>query len=279
MFFSSEQTSASFKRLSSRKDKGKTHLERTSALMYFLALDAACKSSGSTRLDLDPEKVDGKNNRKAIELEFTKLVLLDRSPGRIMQVSELGKIDSSAKEPEKRISSNFLTVPLKKASEQSDPYFYPKRPATPLIGLGQPATGLKWGLGYSTDWQANLPKLLSEIKESTPFTDLAIFVFRDAEFPDDKTDYLQALSCAISDRYTAQMSAFWIDRIEKEKVLARHISKPFSQKHQAFAKLSKKASTAHLDGVKKEDLITYVIYLESVLAANNLEYNHLTKEN
>src|SRR5690606_35170148 len=148
--------------------------------MYFLAFDAVCKKVDNTLLDLNPDKPNGKNNRKAIELEFTKLVLLDRSHGQIRQVSELGKVDCKSKDPEKRISSNFLTVPLKRASGQAGNFYYPQRPSTPLFKMGPAATGLKWGLKYYEDWMDNLPKLLSEIKDSTPFTDLAIFVFRDA---------------------------------------------------------------------------------------------------
>src|SRR5579863_2784899 len=112
MYLSSEQVSVSFKRLSSRKQEGKTHLERTSAFMYFIAFDAVCKSKGKGPIDFDPDKNEGKSNRKLIELEFTKLVLLNKVQGKITQVSELGKIDHTGKDPEKRISSNFLTVPL-----------------------------------------------------------------------------------------------------------------------------------------------------------------------
>jgi hypothetical protein len=278
MYINSDQVAISFKRLSSRKESGKTHLERTSVLMYFLAFDAVCKSSGYNRLDLNPEKTDGKSNRKAIELEFTKLVLLERSRKSIVQVSELGKVDCNAKDPEKRISSNFLTVPLKKASEQTDPYFYPKRPAAPLMGLGHPATGLKWGLGYSKDWEVNLPKLFSDIKDSTPFTDLAIFVFRDTWFPDNTSDYIQALSLCIIERFTSELAKFWVDRIEKEKVLVRHISSPFSIVHQPFAKPSKTTSSRDLGSIKKEYLIDHIVYLENVLTVNNIDFDLKIKE-
>ncbi len=68
-------------------------MERTSAVMYFFAFDAVCKSKGNVPVDFDPDKNEGKSNRKSIELEFTKLVLLNKVQGRITQVSELGKID------------------------------------------------------------------------------------------------------------------------------------------------------------------------------------------
>lgn len=272
MYFSSDQVSVSFKRLVSRKRNGKTHLERTSCLMYFLAFDAVCKNVGLSRLDLNPEKTEGKNNRKAIELEFTKLVLLDRNQGKIRQVSELGKIDCTAKDPEKRISSNFLTVPLKKASEQSDPYFYPKRPSAPLIKLGQSATGLKWGIEYHQDWSSNLPKFLSEIKEPTPFTDLAVFVMRDTTIRTGAKNYADALAVAIKERFSSELSQFWIERIEKEKVMVRHISEPFSDTHQPFAKPSQQVPVSRFESLNRDDLISYIAHLEGILEANQIEF-------
>jgi len=35
----------SFERLASKSEGGKAHLERTSAILYFLAFDAACHST------------------------------------------------------------------------------------------------------------------------------------------------------------------------------------------------------------------------------------------
>lgn len=273
MYFNSEQVSLSFKRLTSRKHDGKTHLERTSCLMYFLAFDAACKNVNRTILDLDPEKADGKHSRKAIELEFTKLVLLERMPNKIRQVAELGKVDCTGRDPEKRISSNFLTVPLKKASEQSQPYYYPKRPSAPMFKLGQAATGLKWGIEYHQDWPTSMPKLLSEIKHPTPFTDLAVFVMRDTLLEGKSKHYIDSLSVAISERFSTQLAQFWVKRVEREKVLAKHIlENPFSAKHQAFAKSAPHASTSRFDALPKDDLIEYIVHLEGTLRANKIAF-------
>ncbi|HYC79862.1 MAG TPA: hypothetical protein VEC17_02455, partial [Candidatus Binatia bacterium] len=81
--------------------------------MYFCALDAVCKKKGVDALDLNPNRTEGKDNRKLIELEFAKIALLSRNNDVLFQVTELGKIQRNGNEPEKRISSNFLTVPLK----------------------------------------------------------------------------------------------------------------------------------------------------------------------
>jgi|GEM_PF-3823322 len=274
MYLSSEQVSASFKRLSSRKPEGKTHMERTSALMYFLAFDAVSKAKGSSPLDFDPEKNEGKNNRKLIELEFTKLVLLNKAKGKIVQVSELGKIDNIGKDPEKRISSNFLTVPLKNASDHSTPYSYPKRPATPLMKLGEAATGLKWGIDYFDKWKVNLPILLSDIKQSTTFTDLAIFIFRDTFFEDGLQEYKEALSSAIKTKFTSQLSEFWSEWIEKEKLFVKHIKSPFSIEHQPFGR-NITTDQSKYNSLDKDVLINHITYLEDLLSIYHINHKPL----
>jgi hypothetical protein len=275
MYLSSDQVSISFKRLSSRKQEGKTHLERTSVIMYFLAFDAACKAKGNSPLDFDPERNEGKVNRKLIELEFTKLVLLNRVQGKVIQVSELGKIDRIGKDPEKRISSNFLTVPLKTASEHAAPFFYPKRPATPLMGLGESATGLKWGIDYYNEWHNNLPKLLSDIKQSSPFTDLAVFIFRDTFLEDDNNDYVTVLSEALKNRFTEGLCRFWSERIEKEKMFVRHMQAPFSNVHEPFGRNGDTKEGAHHESFNKVELVNHINYLESLLFDHQIQFKPL----
>lgn len=277
-YFSAQQVSSSFKRLSSRKTEGKTHLERTSVLMYFLAFDAVCKKKDTNILDLDPEKIEGRNNRKAVELEFTRLVLLHRSYGKIRQVCKLGEIDSHGTDPEKRISSNFLTVPLKRASDQSDPYYYPRRPPAPLFRMGLAATRKKWGLGYHTNWADHLPIFLSEIKDSTQFTDLAIFVLRESPISlNDATDYLSALTSLIDGRFSNQLASFLIARIEKEKLFVKHIVQPFADNYEPFVKFPKGAEENRFGKLERKDLLSYIGYLESTLEAHDIpfEYNKL----
>lgn len=72
-------------------------------------------------LDLNPDSLEGKDNRKQVEVEYTKTDLLEKTRDDFKQVTELGKIDVGGTTPEKRISSNFFTVPLKKASGQKEP--------------------------------------------------------------------------------------------------------------------------------------------------------------
>jgi hypothetical protein len=276
-YFRPDQVLISFKRLASRKSQGKTPLERTSILMYFLSFDAVSKKTGKDLLDFNPDRSEGKENRKLIELEFRKLVLIKIEGQEILQVIELSKISNDSKSPEKRISSNFLTVPLKKASEQAARYLYPKRPATPLIKMGQAATGIKWGMKHYDAWSQNLPKLFSEIVTPSVFTDLAIFIFRDTPINEiENRNYVDVLNGLIIEKYTAPLATFWIEKIKKEQVFVKHVKEPFNNHYEPFSKCFENSN--HYVSEGHNELEAYVVYLESLLNKSRIEFKHLTRE-
>jgi hypothetical protein len=250
-------------------------MERTSSLMYFLSFDGVSKKRGQRRLDFDPDKNEGKKNRKLIELEFLKLVLIDNKGGKISQVCELGKVSKGSQSPEKRLSSNFLTVPLKKASLQTEPYYYPRRPSAPLIKMGLSATGINWGMERHDEWRKNLPKFFSEIRTSTVFTDLAIFVMRDMPIlRPEIAGYVRPLAELLIGRYSEDLSNFWIDQIKKEQVLVKHIEDPFSDSYESFLgkfEQSRNQSNA-VDSIGENG---YILYLEGLLRKHGIAFNPL----
>lgn len=266
-YLSHELVGRSFERLSSRNIGGKTHMERTSALMYFLAVDAALRHFELTSLDLNPDSLEGRNSRKQVELEFIRLVLVGNSQGGVRQVTELGKIEEAGTHPEKRISSNFLTVPLKKASDQAEPFYYPNRPKCPLFKMGLAATGKKWGLSYHENWMQNFLSILTTIRGSTPTLDLAVFVSRDCVIEDSVADVFTALKQQLSKRFTSNLSNFLIQRIEKERVLAPDFSSSFSGSHVPFADFYKKSPVKikKYSEMNKSELIERIRQLESTL--------------
>jgi hypothetical protein len=270
-YLSQDFVCKSFERLSSRNKTGKTHMERTSALMYFLSVDAAFKHLSVSILDLNPDSLDGKNNRKQVELEFTKLVLVGNSHGSIKQVIELGEIEDASTHPEKRISSNFLTVPLKRASDQTTPFYYPSRPKSPLFKMGHAATGQKWGVSFHENWKANFLVILTTIKGSTPLFDLAVFVCRDSEFNDGTADIFSALEAQLKKKFTQRLADFWIQRIAKEKAMPRDVEIAFSDRYAPFASAYKLASAPvkKYTQMTKLELITRIHQLESMLTTRN----------
>lgn len=265
-YLSQQLVCNSFERLSSRTTVGKTHMERTSALMYFLSVDATFKHFGVSCLDLNPESFDGKNSRKQVELEFTRLVLVGNTHDGVRQVAELGKIDDGGTHPEKRISSNFLTVPLKKASNQSQPFYYPSRPKCPLFKMGLTATGKQWGLSFHDDWKSNFLTIQSTIKGSTPSLDLAVFVCRDCAI-DGAPDIFSALEVQLQKKFTGSLADFWLQRITKEKIMYRSVVVPFSDEHAPFASFYKPIIPVDkpYDQMKKSELIDRIYQLESML--------------
>jgi hypothetical protein len=270
-YLSQELVCKSFGRLSSRNTTGKTHMERTSALMYFLSVDAAFKHFRVSSLDLNPDSLEGKNSRKQVELEFTRLVLVGNSRGVIRQVTELGKIEDAGTQPEKRISSNFLTVPLKKASNHTTPFYYPSRPKHPLFKMGFAATGRQWGVSFHDNWMSNFLAILTTIKGSTPSLDLAVFVCRDCAIDDGAADIYTALEEQLKKRFTGNLADFWIQRIEKEKVMARGVEASFADHHAPFASFYKQppAPVKRYEQMKKSELIDRIHQLESVLGTTD----------
>lgn len=270
-YLSQEFVGKSFARLSSRNIGGKTHMERTSALMYFLSVDAAFKYFGVSEMDLNPDILDGKNNRKQVELEFTKLVLVGHAPGKVRQIIELGKIEDSRPHPEKRISSNFLTVPLKRASDQVEPYYYPSRPKCPLFKMGLAATGKKWGISFHENWKANFLAILTTIKGSTPSLDLAIFVCRDCVVEDAMLDIFEVVEVQLKKRFTRDLSRFWIERIDKEKVFASKVETPFSDHYAPFSDSYEQPSapTRKYSQMNKSELIGVIKQLQTKLDSKN----------
>ena len=270
-YLSQEFVCESFERLSSRNKTGKTHMERTSALMYFLSIDAAFKYFDVSILDLNPDTLDGRNSRKQVELEFTRLVLVGNSHEGIRQVTELGKIEDAGSHPEKRISSNFLTVPLKKASNQTTPFYYPNRPKHPLFKMGLAATGKKWGVSLHDNWMSNFLAILTTIKGSTPLLDLAVFVCRDCVIDDGTTDIFTALKEQLKKRVTIKLAEFWIQRIEKERIISRRIQSPFADEHAPFVNVYKQAHTTvkKYSQMNKSELIARIHLLELMLQTKN----------
>jgi len=269
---------ASFGRLSSRNKVGKTHLERTSALMYFLAFDAVVRQKNNHPLDFNPRSAEGKNNRDAMTLEYARLVQLQNTPdGQIRHIANLGRVDTGGIPPDKRISSNFFTVPLKKASQSAKRQTYPNRPA-PLLKMGLSSTGLGWGIDYDDDWKINLPKMMSEMKGGSPFTDLAIVVFRGARYETNREYLVKALTDKIPSKYTEDLARYWAKKIDTESPLIKQIDDPYQTSlprpfiNEPNVMKSETANPISLRSLDKEALIRRIVYLERLLKEHDIKF-------
>lgn len=262
----------SFLRLRSQKGGGKKGVERTSALMYFLAFDALLKRTGiNPPLDLNPESSSGKNNRDFLTREFARLVLIKTVGLHPCHVLDLGEIKIDGHAPEKRFSSNFLTVSVKKSTTSEKVYEYPSRPTNPLLVLGPKATGLTWGIDRHSDWKENLPVFLNGRQTKTPFHDLACFVLRQRGF-DSAPDSLQdGLVDGLSEVFTEELCSFWKTQLSMEKVYAQKVDEPFQDSAPSpFADHSWASGTDSVD--ETAALNERIGYLEGVLKMHHIEF-------
>jgi hypothetical protein len=271
MFIKADAVKNSYSRLKSNNQSGKSYQEKTSCLMYFLAFDIFAKKQNINVIDLKPKSIE----RKQLALEYAKLVILGKDPTiGTQQIVELGLVERGNKDPEKRISSNFFTVPLKKASNVSEASDYPNRPA-PILSLGNIRTGIKWGISYHKDWKTNLPKFLSDISGNTPFTDLAIVLSRNNQLPDNSADWQKSLINSINEIFSTALSSYWCDKLKDEKRFARHITNDcfFSKSLESINYSSGSTRRVILRTNNKDELIERVLYLEDILNQGNIPFN------
>lgn len=272
-YLSEDLIRKSFLRLKQKKSGGKKGVERTSALMCFLAFDALMKRTGiSPPLNLDPEDSHGKNNRDVLTREFVRLVLVKTIETSACHVIDLGKIELGGNPPDKRFSSNFLTVSLKKATKTGECYDYPSRPRNPLMVLGPAATGLTWGMDRHPDWKENLPVFLQERKTKTPFHDLACFVLRQRIIDEEAEDLSQALVSGLSELFTQELAEFWARKLALEKVYLEKTDSPFQESlPHPFDDHSWLGDTEQADRVLA--LNSRINYLEGLLRLHHIAFD------
>ena len=266
-----ELIARSFERLRPIVPEGKKTGERTSALFYFLSANATSKEIGSNLIDLDPDSSRGEVNRGKIALQFAKLSLLSNThTGVIRHVSELGSVGVGGTDPVKRISSNFLTVSLKKATLSREPDGYPKRPPAPLLSMGGVATGHKWGIQKHANWQTNLPKFLTELRTNTPFTDLAVFVCRNERFPKCPDTLEEGLVVSLGEKFTKSLADWWVGRIGLESKLFQSPGDAFTDKlHRPLAGIGERRPSA---SQSVDELSKRITYLERLLDEAGIDY-------
>jgi len=222
-------------------------------------------------LNLDPDDSEGKTNRDTLTREFARFVLLKTIESTPCHVVDLGKMEIGKSSPDKRFSSNFLTVSLKAATKNSEAYEYPSRPRNPLIVLGPVATGITWGMDRHSDWKENLPVFLQERNTQTSFYDLACFVLRQ-RILDDTTETLEkSLIGGLSEIFTQDLVEYWSKQLSLEKVYVQENEHPYqATSPRPFEDHSWLGNTEEADGVLA--LKTRISYLEGLLRMHHIAF-------
>jgi len=202
------------------KGDGKLNHERSTAIFVALSFNAISHKTNEQVLDLSPDSDLGKYHRDLFKAQYEELVAIEsgKQQKKYKQIWEFGVVKESSKSPSVKLSSNFLTTRLKKASTMMTALEYPGRPkGVPLLLLGEEGSGVSYKAKHTKNWFQNIPTVLRHAPTKTPLIDLALLVFRDVELTDAKTpkDNLQTM---IATRFTQDFSEWWIERLEKELI-------------------------------------------------------------
>lgn len=186
---------------------GKTGRERTTGLAVFLALDKMQKMTSEDVINLHPDS----EQRTHFTNAFVELLLIGQRNEVEYQASDLGFVELGDQTLAKKLSSNFLTVPLKRGSRQAEVYPYPGRPA-PLLSLGTEISGYgKWGVTKHSQWVDNFVRFLEGRRCESDTFPLIVFLLREKQLSAASSAHPQdALFSALNTLFTAELSEYLV---------------------------------------------------------------------
>jgi len=266
--------SKSFERLREIVPEPKAGQEVTSAIFYLLAFERARQALGCRAiLSLNPCTSEGRRARTLMRDEFSKLSILCEHPvpGVFVNAPDLGSYACERKSPDKRIGSNFFTVPLKKASQSASAIDYPNRKHGPLLVLGPLQADSKWCIRRHPKWLHTIRQMLAERSTRTPFTDLAVFIFRNAKCA-YSSDLPEALCELVRSHFCEDFATEFCAQILTERQRLSVKEEPFAED---FANCFKHLADVSANDSQKNDpqvLKARISYLEQLLVAHNIPH-------
>ena len=138
--------------------------------------------------------------------------------------------------------------------------------------MGKSSTNIPWGVTFNDKWQSSLPKLLSEVRQSTPHIDLALFAIRDIPIRQESEEIYPVIIESLRSKFTVELCEYFTSKFEKEKIFASHLKCVFSDHYKTFAALYEEEFTTEFNykQLKKDELIERIIFLEGILKNNNI---------
>ncbi len=264
----------SFERLREIVPEPKAGQEVTSAIFYLLSFERARHERGcESVLCLDPTTPEGARVRMLMRDEFSKLSVLCEHPmpGVFVNAPDLGSHACERKSPDKRIGSNFFTVPLKKASQGAAPLDYPNRKHGPLLVLGPLRADSNWCIRRHPDWLETLRQMLAERNSRTPFTDLAIFMFRTTKCP-YSSDLSESLGELVRSQFCPDFAEDFCSQLMSERQRLSVKDEPFTEAFSNCFKDLVRASVTYSEQADVRSLKKRIAYLEQLLIANKIPY-------
>jgi hypothetical protein len=277
MFINSALTEQAFHRLAEIHSEGKAGQEVASAVFYLFAFELSRrKLECRAVIDLDPTTEQGERARALMRDEFSRLAILSEppAPGLFVQALDFGCAVCDRKSPEKRIGSNFFTVPLKRASQSATSLAYPNRRHGPLLKMGRLQQGKIWCLARHERWIGNLKMMLAERKSSTPFTDLLTYVFRNSEI-DGAASLSDALVAFSKSSFCPDFADELCIHIGRESDKVELTCSPFVQKYSNNFRSLASVRSRLLPSDSLANLNKRIKYLENLLNKNRIPFERL----
>lgn len=161
--------------------EGKTNLERTSILSYFLAHDMLCKTYTTDIVDLNSNT----STRDFFVNNVSYILSLDedKESGEEYQASQLGLIVKDRSQIKTKVGKNFLSTQLIRAAQSKNVSTYPTRPKdSGMLELGHEINGNYYGVKKSPDWKRNFIKFLDFRQCKSDTFPLICFLLRNHKF-------------------------------------------------------------------------------------------------
>ncbi|OMF56537.1 MoxR family ATPase [Paenibacillus sp. FSL R5-0766] len=212
MYFADQTFRTNYRMLQPLEQGGKLGRETTSGLAYFFSLDRLQKKLGLEIIDLHPESAD---RQEFISMFIETLMVGRDEQNNELQATSLGFIEVGASSLEKKVSSNFLTVPVKKGSRQQELLPYPGRPG-PLVNLGLD-TGIhgKWGITKNPEWKDNFLKFINRRLCGSNTFPLIVFLLRNRPLLNLESDNpYTILKSSLGDIVTEETADFLVSHAE-----------------------------------------------------------------
>ncbi|WP_240378175.1 AAA family ATPase [Bacillus piscicola] len=219
MYFSAKAFNEFYPQLSTQRE-GKTNLERTSSLAYFLAIDQLQKMNESETIDVHK---DSPLKRQFVEKVSELLVLGDQGTQE-MQANCLGIINlESGDKIKTKVGKNFLSTQVNRATISGETE-YPTRPNnSALLTLGLDTENGKTGIAKHSNWPDNLMKFINfRICGDNAFP-LIVFLLRKRYFEENNI-LREALETELLKIFSADVTSFLISNATIPELDSKYFS-------------------------------------------------------
>lgn len=206
MYFSAHIFSKYYKLLGTQQQEGKTNLERTSILLYFLAIDRIQKENDIDVIDVNKDSV---LRRKFMD-SVTEISVFYTKDEKEYQANYLGEVNHDNNKMAVKAGKNFLSTQVNHAEKVNDPVDYPTRPKdSAILKLGYDTNNGKTGIKKHYNWKEHIMTFINFRFCGDDTFPLIVFLLRDVDFDIEK-NFEENVTEEIYKEYTEELADFLI---------------------------------------------------------------------